>query len=68
MKTITSQKVIASLTRMFATHGLPLSLTCDKASQFISDEFKSYLATNDIEHRRVTPRKLMGKWRSKIVL
>ena len=26
MKTITSQKIIASLTSMFVTHGLPLSI------------------------------------------
>jgi len=44
MKTSTSQKVIASLTRVFVTHGLSLSLTCGNASQFINDEFKSYLA------------------------
>ena len=55
MKTITSQKIIASLTRMFVTHGLPLSVTSDNGPQLISDEFKSFLSANGIRHRRVTP-------------
>ena len=55
MKTITSQKIIASLTSMFVTHGLPFSITSDNGPQFISNEFESYLALNDIKHRRVTP-------------
>ena len=55
MKTITSQKIIASLTSMFVTHGLPLSITSDNGPQFIINEFESYLALNDIKHRRVTP-------------
>ena len=38
MKTITSQKIIASLTSMFATYGLPLSITSDNGLQFISNE------------------------------
>ena len=55
MKTITSQKIIASSISMFVTHGLPLSITSDNEPQFISNEFESYLALNDIKHRRVTP-------------
>lgn len=54
-KDTTSQKVIASLTRMFTTHGLPKSLTSDNAPNFKSKEFEDFLTNNGIKHRLVTP-------------
>ena len=33
MKSITSPKIINCLDKMFTTHGLPLSITCDNAPQ-----------------------------------
>ncbi|KAL4231673.1 hypothetical protein ACF0H5_009252 [Mactra antiquata] len=55
MKTVTSEKIIESLDKMFLTHGLPLSITSDNGRQFVSQTFESYLKQNNIEHRRTTP-------------
>ncbi|CAK8685732.1 unnamed protein product [Clavelina lepadiformis] len=55
MKSTVSEKIIASLERMFTTHGLPLSITSDNGPQFVSGEFKSYLDEQSIHHRKVTP-------------
>jgi len=38
-----------------STHWLPLSLTTDNGSQFVSDYFTQYLEENGIEYRRTTP-------------
>ena len=42
MKTVTTEKVIESLAKMFATHGLLISKTSDNGPQFVSEEFKRY--------------------------
>ena len=55
MKTVTSERVIESLERMFTTHGLPLSITSDNGRQFVSEEFESFLENNAISHRCTTP-------------
>ena len=54
-KDTTSQKVIASLTKIFTTHGLPKTLTSDNAANFKSKEFEDFLDNNGIKHRLVTP-------------
>ena len=54
-KSTTSEKVISMLSKIFVTHGLPLSLRTHNGSQFASDYFKKYLEGNGIEHRRTTP-------------
>ena len=38
-----------------STHWLPLSLTTENGSQFVSDYFTKYLEENGIEYRRATP-------------
>ncbi|XP_055839723.1 uncharacterized protein K02A2.6-like [Episyrphus balteatus] len=49
MKKIDSSEAIKRLKRIFARFGLPLSVTADNGRQFISDEFKEYLCTNNIQ-------------------
>ncbi|MCG8048362.1 MAG: DDE-type integrase/transposase/recombinase [Candidatus Thiodiazotropha taylori] len=55
LKTITSSKIINCLNKMFCTHGLPLSVTCDNAPQLVSEEMKDYLKHNGIQQHLVTP-------------
>ena len=54
-KSITTEKIVSLMSKMFVTHGLPCSLRTDNGGlQFISDHFKGYLEKNGIEHRRTT--------------
>jgi transposase InsO family protein len=55
MKKVTSERVIKGLEPIFARHGLPVSITSDNGTQFVSEEFENYLSENEIEHRTVTP-------------
>ena len=57
MKKTTSDKIVKSLHRMFATHGLPLQIhvVTDNGPQFISGEFEDFMEQEDIKHSRVTP-------------
>ncbi|XP_014677981.1 PREDICTED: uncharacterized protein K02A2.6-like [Priapulus caudatus] len=55
LKSVTSEKVIASMDNMFTTHGLASSVKTDNGPQFVSDKFESYMKENDIEHRKSTP-------------
>jgi len=54
-RTTTAEKVIKSLKQIFATHGLPYSITSDNGPQFTSEVFAEYLKDNDIVHHRTTP-------------
>ena len=54
-RTATSDKVIESLKQIFATHGLPYSITSDNGPQFASNAFAEYLKENDIVHHKTTP-------------
>ena len=55
MKSVTSELVIRELEKIFAVHGNPESLKTDNGSQFISNEFSSFLKENDIYHLTSTP-------------
>ena len=55
LKSTTTDKVIASLNKMFLIHGLPKEITTDNGPQFISKEFEDYLEMQGIKHRKVTP-------------
>ena len=55
LKSTTSDKLIVHLEKIFATHGLPVSMTTDNGPNLVSEEFENYLQTNGIEHHRVTP-------------
>ncbi|XP_068738483.1 uncharacterized protein [Montipora capricornis] len=54
LRSTTADKVIASLRKIFLTHGLPISITTDNGLQFISEEFCKFVEER-IGHRRVTP-------------
>ncbi|KAL9967186.1 hypothetical protein ACROYT_G025364 [Oculina patagonica] len=54
-KSTTSEKIVPMLSKIFVTHGLPLSLRTDNGPQFVSDYFEKYLEENGIEHRKTTP-------------
>ena len=54
-KSITTEKIVSLMSKMFVTHGHPCSLRTDNGPLFISDHFKGYLEKNGIEHRRTTP-------------
>ena len=49
-KSTTSERIVSRLSKIFVTHGLPLSHRTDNGSQFVSDYFKKYLEENGIEH------------------
>lgn len=55
MKSVTSERIVKELTKIFATHSLPKSVTTDNGPQFVSEEFEHYMLENDIHHRSVTP-------------
>ena len=54
-KSITTDKTVSLMSKIFVTHGLPCSLRTDNGPQFFSDRFKGYLEENGIEHRQTTP-------------
>ena len=43
------------LRRVFATHGLPVTLVSDNGTPFASTEFRHFMTSNGITHRRVPP-------------
>ena len=55
MKSTISEKIIEALEQIFATHGLPLSVTSDNGPQFISDTIEQCFTNCGIEHRKTTP-------------
>lgn len=55
MKSTTSEKIVEALEQIFATHGLPFSITSDNGPQFISDVIEQYFTNCGIEHRKTTP-------------
>jgi hypothetical protein len=54
MKSTTTTKVIRSLQRIFATHGIPEIVRSDNGPQFVSEEMTEYFRVNGITHQRVT--------------
>ena len=55
MKSTTTDKIIASLKKMFHIHGLPICVSSDNGPQFISQEFKNFVREHHIFHRKTTP-------------
>ena len=55
LTSIVASQIILHLERIFAVHGLPVSITSDNGPQFRSQEFEKYLVDNGILHRKVTP-------------
>ena len=50
----TAEVAIKSLENMFATHGLPWTLTSDNDPHFVAEVFESFLQENGIEHRKTS--------------
>jgi len=55
LKATQTKHVVMALENMFATHGLPSSITSDNGAQFVSEEFAQFMTTNGIEHHYTTP-------------
>ena len=55
MRKTTAEVLTPILTKIFSTHGLPLTITTDNGPQFISHHFRNYCKENGIEHRKITP-------------
>jgi len=51
----TAEVAISGLEKMFATHGLPCTVTSDNGPHFVADTFETFLRNNGIEHRKTTP-------------
>ena len=51
----TADVAINSLEKMFATHGLPYTVTSDNGPHFVAESFQKFLKDNDIMHRKITP-------------
>ena len=55
LRSTTSTQVIDNLERIFTRFGVPHTLKMDNRPQFISEEFRVFLAENGIEHRTSPP-------------
>uniref|UniRef100_A0A224YY41 RNA-directed DNA polymerase n=1 Tax=Rhipicephalus zambeziensis TaxID=60191 RepID=A0A224YY41_9ACAR len=55
VSSMTSSTVIRCLRRLFATHGLPDIIVSDNAAQFVSDEFRQFLAGGLIQQVTSAP-------------
>ena len=66
MKSTTTDKIIASLKKMFLIHGLPISISSDNGPQFISHEFMNFVREQYIFHRKTTPPQANGEIEIKI--
>ena len=51
----TAEVAINSLKKMFATHGLPYTVTSDNGPHFVAEAFETFLKDNGIKHRKITP-------------
>jgi transposase InsO family protein len=52
---VNARRMIELLSKMFASHGLPFTITSDNGPQFRAEMFGEYLSENNITHRKVTP-------------
>ena len=55
MNSTSAAQMIDRLRTIFATHGLPLTLVSDHGPPFSSADFKNFMSSNGILHRRVLP-------------
>ena len=55
LRSTTADAIIKQLKRIFATHGLPETITSDNGPQFVSKPFQDFLDIHGIRHRKVTP-------------
>ena len=52
---VTASQIISRLEKIFAFHGLPVTITSENGPQFRSEEFERYHVDNGILHRKATP-------------
>ena len=55
MTSITASRTINVLREIFARFGIPQQLVSDNGPQFVSDEFKQFMAANRIKHIKSSP-------------
>ena len=51
----TAEVAVDSLKKMFATHGLPYTVTSDNGSHFLAEIFETFFKDNGTKHRKTTP-------------
>jgi putative transposase len=54
-RSITSERVIHELERLFQAHGVPKNLRSDNGPEFIAEALKAYLAEAQVETRYIEP-------------
>ena len=55
MASTTATRTITALRELFARNGIPNHLVSDNGPQFVSEEFKQFLANNGVRHIRSSP-------------
>ena len=55
MPSITAQRTIVEVRRLFSAFGLPEQVVTDNGPTFVADEFQSFLKQNGVKHIRVSP-------------
>lgn len=55
VRSTTAASITAKLDRIFAIHGLPVSIVTDNGPQFVANEFHDYVRDRDIDHRKIAP-------------
>ena len=55
MSSTTAARTITALRELFARNGIPNQLVSDNGQQFVSEEFKQFLANNGVRHIRSSP-------------
>ena len=51
----TADVAINSLEKIFATHGLPYTVTSDNGPHFMAESFQTFLKDNSNKHRKIIP-------------
>ena len=52
----TAAATVTAMRRLFATYGIPETVVSDNGTQFVSEEFTSFLFSNNVEHVQTAPK------------
>ena len=55
IRSASTSMTIEKLEKIFSIHGFPIEFVSDNCPPFLWHDFQNYLATNGIEHRKITP-------------
>ena len=55
IRSITSEKTVQCLKKIFSLFEQPLFITTDNAPQFVSEVVATYMHENPVHHHRITP-------------